>query len=106
VVIKPNGQEFDPNEGKKPDLGATDVRFTTKGETLYAYVQGWPAGELTIGSLALGGPQQPQKAVDVRMLGHEEALKFTHDGTGLKVTLPANKPATADIGFALRVRFV
>jgi hypothetical protein len=40
------------------------------------------------------------------MLGHEEPLKFTHDGTGLKLTLPAEKPATADIGFALRVRFV
>ena len=31
VVIKTNGKEFDPNEGKKPDLTAADIRFTTKG---------------------------------------------------------------------------
>jgi alpha-L-fucosidase len=106
VVIKPNGQEFDPNEGKKPDLTAEDVRFTAKGQTLYAFVMGWPAGELNVGSLALGGPQQPMKALDVRMLGHEEALKFTHDGGGLKVTLPANRPPASEIGVTLRVRFV
>ncbi len=106
VVIKSNGKEFDPNEGKKPDLGATDIRFTTKGETLYAFVQGWPEGELKIESLALDGPQKPMKAVDVRMLGRDEALKFTHDGTGLHVTFPPNKPVSADVGVTLRVRFV
>jgi alpha-L-fucosidase len=106
VVIKSSGKEFDPNENKKPDLGATDIRFTTKGETLYAFVQGWPAGEVHIESLALNGPQSPQKAVDVRMLGQEEPLKFLHDSTGLHVSCPAGRPATADIGIALRVRFV
>jgi alpha-L-fucosidase len=30
VVIPKNGKEFDPNEGKKPDLTADDIRFTTK----------------------------------------------------------------------------
>jgi alpha-L-fucosidase len=106
VVIKPNGQEFDPNEGKKPDLVAEDIRFTTKGDTMYVFVMGWPAGDLKIGSLALGGPQQPMKAVDVRMLGNEEPLKFTHDATGLKVMFPANRPPASDIGVTLRVRFV
>ena len=107
VVIKPNGKEFDPNEGKKPDLTASDVRFTTKGETLYAMVMGWPeSGEITIPSLALDGAQKPQKAVDVRMLGQEEALRFVHDGSGLRVSMLGAKPATADIGVALRVRFV
>jgi alpha-L-fucosidase len=106
VVIKPNGQEFDPNEGKKPDLAATDVRFTTKGETLYAMVMGWPEGELTIESLALDGPQKPMKAVDVRMLGQEKPLKFVHDGRGLRVTMKGDRPMTSDIGVALRVRFV
>jgi alpha-L-fucosidase len=106
VVVKSNGKEFDPNEGKKPDLGAKDIRFTTKGETLYAFVQGWPEGELVIESLALNGPQRPRKGVDVRLLGRDEALRFTHDAKGLRVTMPGAKPATADVGIALRVRFV
>ncbi len=106
VVIKPNGQEFDPNEGKKPDLTAEDIRFTTKGQTLYAFVQGWPQGELRIASLGLASAQQPAKAVDVRLLGHEEPLRFTHDAEALRVSFPATPTPTSDIGVALRIRFV
>jgi alpha-L-fucosidase len=96
---------FDPNEGKKPDLTAQDIRFTTKGKTLYAFVQGWPTGELVIESLGTNSPQQPEKALDVRLLGHDEPLKFVQNTSGLRVTLPANKPLAADIGIALRVNF-
>ena len=41
---------------------------TTKGETLYAFIMGWPTagGVQDRASLALDGPQQPRKAVDVR----------------------------------------
>jgi alpha-L-fucosidase len=108
-VTKTDPTKFDPNEDKKPDLGVQDIRFTTKGKTLYAFVMGWPTGpqpQIVIQSLATNGPQQPPKAVDVRLLGTDEPLKFVHDTTGLRVTLPPNKPATADIGFALRIRFV
>jgi alpha-L-fucosidase len=108
-VTKTDPTKFDPNEDKKPDLGVQDIRFTTKGKTLYAFVMGWPTGpqpQIVIQSLATNGPQQPPKAVDVRLLGTDEPLKFVHDTTGLRVTLPPNKPATADIGSALRIRFV
>ena len=37
-----------------PVPGPDDVRFTSKGETLYAFVLGWPKGPLTIH--ALGTP--------------------------------------------------
>jgi alpha-L-fucosidase len=107
VVIPKNGKEFDPNEGKKPDLTAADIRFTTKGESLYAFVQGWPAQpELLIQSLATNSPQQPAKALDVRLLGRDEPLRFTQNTTGLRITLPSTKPPAADIGFALRINFV
>ena len=106
VVIKPSGKEFDPNEGKKPDLGATDIRFTKKGDTLYAFVMGWPQGELQITSLGLGGAHAPSKALDVRILGQEQPLRFVHDGGGLRVSMPAQQTATAAIGFGLRIRFV
>ena len=39
------------------------------------------------------------------MLGRNEALKFTQDESGLRVSLPAEKPAIADIGITLRVNF-
>jgi alpha-L-fucosidase len=43
VVIKTGGF----NEDKRGDFAAEDVRFTTKGSTLYAFVQGW-LGELAV----------------------------------------------------------
>ena len=105
IVQDPSRPQNSFNEGKQPDLGAQDIRFTAKGKTLYAFVQGWPQKQLTIQALATSSPQQPEKVVDVRMLGREEALKFTQDTTGLRVTIPGEKPATADIGVTLRIRF-
>jgi alpha-L-fucosidase len=105
VVIKPNGQEFDPNEGKQPDLTYEDVRFTTKGKTLYALVQGWPTSELVIHALATNSPQQPGKPVDVRLLGRNEPLRFTQDTTGLRIALPSTPTPASNLGIALRINF-
>jgi len=95
---------FHPNENKQPDLGAQDIRFTTKGKTLYALVQGWPAGELVVTSLSTNAGAA--RATDVRLLGRDQQLKFTQDATGLRVTMPEDKPPTADIGIGLRINFV
>ena len=52
-----------------------DIRFTTKGETMFAFVQGWPQQPVTIESLGTSSPQQPEKVTDVRMLGRNEAAR-------------------------------
>ena len=103
VVIPKNGKEFDPNEGKKPDLNATDIRFTTKGSTLYAFVQGWPDGPAIINALGTSSPQNPPKITRVTMLGHAENLKFNQEAAALRVTLPTNAPPTANIGITLKI---
>jgi alpha-L-fucosidase len=103
IVATSNGKEFDPNEGKKPDLNASDVRFTTKGSTIYAFVQGWPDGPAVIQSLGTNSQQNPAKINNVQVLGRDQNLKFTQDTSGLKVTLPADRPPTADIGITLKI---
>ncbi len=103
VVIQKNGKEFDPNEGKKPDLTASDIRFTTKGPTIYAFIQGWPEGTAVIPSLGTTSAQNPPKITSAALLGHDQNLKFTQDPTALNVTLPANRPHTADIGITLKL---
>ena len=114
VVIKPhpNWENFDPNEDNQPDLNAQDIRFTTKGKTLYAFVMGWPTAQpgkpadLIIQSLATNSPQDPGKPIDIRLLGrYDEPLRFTQDTTGLRVTLPTTKPPASDLGIALRINF-
>ena len=64
VVIPRPGQEFDPSEDKKPDLGVRDVRYSVKGKTLYAMVQGWPASgssEVILEALGSNSPNSPPK---------------------------------------------
>jgi alpha-L-fucosidase len=103
IVPNEKGQNF--NEDKKADLGAKDLRFTTKGKILYAFVQGWPSGELAIQALGTASAQKPGKVVDVRLLGRDEPLKFVQAADGLRVTMAGQKPATADLGIAMRVTF-
>ena len=57
------------NESKQPGLTAQDVRFTTKGKILYAFVMG-TAPEVLIAPLGKNSPQQPGKIVNVQLLGY------------------------------------
>ena len=49
------GEQLGFNERNRKDLTADDVRYTTKGNTLYAFVMGWPEREAVIPTLAMGG---------------------------------------------------
>src|ERR1035441_4335350 len=55
---------------------AKDIRFTTRGDTLYATVMNWPGDTpVTITSLAKGQPAQG-KVKKVELLGHAGPLKL------------------------------
>ncbi len=89
------------NERNRKDLTAEEVRFTTKGGTLYAFVMGWPEQEAVIKPLATNGPQNAGKIGNVQLLGFKGKLKFTQDAAGLKVQMPARKPC--DHAVALKI---
>jgi alpha-L-fucosidase len=83
------------NEGKGKPFGAADMRFTTKGDTLYAIVFGWPDnGRITIKSLNEGNTLRPGAINKVELLGGGE-LRFKRNAEALEVILPANRPALA-----------
>ena len=103
VVIPKNGKEFDPNEGKKPDLTTEDIRYTTKGPIIYAFVQGWPSDAATLPALGASSPQNPPKITSVHLLGYSNPLRFTQEPTGLKVTFPTNPIPTGAIGVTLKL---
>jgi alpha-L-fucosidase len=69
-----------------------NIRFTVKGENLYAIILGnWPGAEAIITSLATG--KAPAGKIDsVTLLGSDGKLEFTQDDTGLKVKLPVTAP--------------
>jgi alpha-L-fucosidase len=85
----------------KPFTGE-DIRFTTKGSTLYAIALAWPEnGKVTIKSLAAGSPHATADVKNVQLLGSKTKLNWTRDAKGLTVVLPAEKPG--DYAFALKI---
>ncbi len=80
------------NENARRDLTAEEVRFTTKGHTLYVFVMGWPEKQAVIKSLATTGNLAPPKVKNVELLGFKGKVKWTQDQNGLTVQLPEQKP--------------
>jgi alpha-L-fucosidase len=88
------------NENKLSDFTAEDVRFTTKGNKLYAFVQGWPEKEGTVQALGLASPQAPGKILNVELLGYKGKVNWKQEDGALKVMMPAER--ISDIGVTLK----
>jgi alpha-L-fucosidase len=75
---------------------AADIRFTTRGGTLYAITLGRAQGEIQVKSLAGVGKVQRVEAV-----GSTGTLSFRHTADGLHVNIPDG--LSHDYGMALRI---
>ncbi|MBB6110489.1 alpha-L-fucosidase [Mucilaginibacter lappiensis] len=96
-----NEQGF--NEGKGKPFTADDIRFTTKGQTLYVIAMGWPGekGSL-IKSLATSSPQlKGKKITGVSILGYNDKLNWQQNADGLKVQMPAQQPGKNALVFKI-----
>jgi alpha-L-fucosidase len=81
---------------------ARDIRFTSKGKTLYAFALGWPQdGQLVIKSLAKPAEGGGNKISRIQLLGHKGRLQFTQTTNSLVVTMPSEK--VSDIACGLRI---
>jgi alpha-L-fucosidase len=90
------------NEDRKPDLTAADIRFTTRGYTLFAFVMGWPGKEILIAPLGTESGQKPGKIENVTLLGYDGKLTWKQEANGLRVQMPASP--ISDIAVALKVQ--
>jgi alpha-L-fucosidase len=73
------------NEKNRKALTADEIRFTSKGQHVYAFAMGWPNGEMVVKSIDV-------KAHNVELLGHKGKLKWSQNEAGLKVAMPAERP--------------
>ena len=80
------------NESGRKELTADEVRFTTRGDTLYAFVMGWPEKLVLIKPLATSSPLSPPKISNVELLGYPDKVMWTQDEQGLTVVMPEKKP--------------
>jgi hypothetical protein len=97
-TVKVGGGSF--KEDFKYD--AREIRFTTKGATLYAIALGWPGdGQLTVRSLAKAAGENVNNITSVSLLGYKGNLEWKQSTDGLVVTLPARK--VSEYTAALRI---
>jgi alpha-L-fucosidase len=82
------------NENNRKGLTAEEIRFTSKGQYVYAFVMGWPSGECVVKSM-------DKKARNVELLGHKGKVKWSQDAAGLKVLMPAERPCDYAIGLKI-----
>jgi len=80
------------SDTKRAAFTGQDIRFTTKGDTLYATALDWPGEQMTIRSLGTAAGLWDKAINQVQLLGHEGSLAWQRTEQGLVVTLPNRKP--------------
>ncbi len=83
--------------------GAEDIRYTRKGQTVYAIVLGWPGENkaVTMKMFGQGREAEDVKVTSVSMLGTDESIKWERNPSGLTVTTPGRKVDDLAIVFKL-----
>ena len=90
--------------GGETDTGkytAEDVRFTTKGEALYAFVLAAPTGEIKIRALGKKAATQPGEIAGIKLLGGEGKVAFAQGDDALTIQAPAKSPCPEAICYQL-----
>lgn len=83
------------NEGKGKPFTHEDIRFTTKGNNLYAIAMGWPESKQLLIKSIVSNPQS------VELLGHGK-VDFTASADGLKINFPSQQPC--ENAFVLKIQ--
>jgi alpha-L-fucosidase len=86
---------------KQKSLTSEDIRFTSKGSTLYAIALDWPEKTMNIRSLGTDSKIHDKRIASVKLLGSSEPLKWKQEAGGLRVEFPKTKPG--DYAYALRI---
>ncbi len=89
------------NESHRKDLTAADVRFTTRGATLYAFVMGWPDFDVNIAPLGLNNQYRVGKIQNVELIGFDGKLQWIQSDGGLRIRVPEQKPCDYAIAFKI-----
>ena len=90
------------NEGKGKPFTAADVRFTTKGNALYAIVLGKPQQDLQIKSLGTVTKLLDKHIVGITLLGSDEKVHWSQAADALTLKVPEKMPN--DIALVFKIQ--
>jgi len=88
-------------EYKSSPFTRRDIRFTAKGDVLYAIFLKWPGEEAIIRSLSTDLRLYTGKVGSVELLGSDEPVEWSRGEAGLRVKMPKSKPC--DYAFTLKI---
>lgn len=80
------GGSFGEKKGRA--FTGEDIRFTSRGDTLYAIALRWPGAELKVKSLGASAGFTAAKVSDVHLLGADERLEWREGPDGLTIKTP------------------
>ncbi len=91
---------FDENFG----FSSMDIRFTSKGETLYAYCLGKPEADIVIKSLGKSSEYSTNAIASVSMIGSKDKLSWKQTSGSLIIKRPARMPDWQVTGFKIEFK--
>ena len=80
------------NEGKGKPFTAEDIRFTAKGDALYAIALGSPTNSVSIHSLGKSANLLGRSVGNVELLGSPETIQWRQTADALVISQPKTKP--------------
>jgi len=89
---EPEGNFKNHLEFLKVKYSAKDVRYTKKGNVIYASILGWPGNNQNVHleSFAIGEWKERKKIKNVSLLGYDGKIDYSLIGNGLLVSTPKN----------------
>ena len=77
---------------RKVDYTAADIRFTARGDAVYAILLDWPGKTSAIRSMGTKGSLMSGRIKRITLLGVDGGLRHVRNEEALTVTLPQRKP--------------
>jgi alpha-L-fucosidase len=81
-----------------------DIRFTSKGETLYAFCMEKPTGDISITSLGKNSKLATNQIASIKMLGSDIKIKWSQNNEALIIRKPSKLPSWNVPGFKIEFK--
>jgi len=94
-------KQGDHTEYKVQKMTEKDIRFTSKGNAIYAMVMDWPTEDILIKSFSTDLTTVADPIQEITLLGSTEKIKWNRTEKGLRIEAPKTK--VGDYAFAFKI---